>query len=213
MFYLIYQTTNLINGKVYIGKHQTKSLNDGYLGSGKLLKYAIQKYGEVSFQREILFCFESEEEMNDKEKELVTEDFCARKDNYNLCIGGQGGFSYINRVGLKPPTNHNQEVRDRISVGLTEYWQNDTHAEKHVDRAQRGRQTRKERGFVLTFSGKKHSKSSKAKMSAAARNKTAEQNSQFGSMWITNGAENMKIKKLAAIPEGFRKGRAISGTK
>jgi hypothetical protein len=35
--------------------------------------------------------------------------------------------------------------------------------------------------------------------------------SQFGTMWITNGTENRKIKKdLDSIPEGWYKGRIIN---
>ena len=92
MFYTIYKITNTVNGKYYIGKHQTKDLNDGYMGSGKLLKRAISKYGCDNFTKEILHVFQTEQEMNDKEKELVT----LHEMSYNLCPGGKGGFGYIN---------------------------------------------------------------------------------------------------------------------
>jgi hypothetical protein len=96
VFYTIYKTTNKINGKIYIGKHQTKDPNDSYLGSGKLLNCAIEKYGVENFEKEILFAFDNEDEMNAKEAELITEDFIKEDTNYNLCPGGQGGFGYIN---------------------------------------------------------------------------------------------------------------------
>jgi len=63
MHYIIYKTINLINNKIYIGAHQTKDLNDGYLGSGTLLQRAINKYGEENFKREILYELNSEKDM------------------------------------------------------------------------------------------------------------------------------------------------------
>ncbi len=41
---IIYITTNLLNGKKYIGKDEKN--NPSYLGSGKLLKLAINKHGK-----------------------------------------------------------------------------------------------------------------------------------------------------------------------
>ena len=73
--YLVYKTTCLVNGKIYIGQHQTYNPNDNYLGSGRDLKDDIQKFGRENFKREILFDFDTQKEMDDKEKELVTEEF------------------------------------------------------------------------------------------------------------------------------------------
>ena len=68
MKYLIYKTTNLINGKYYIGKHETDDINDDYLGSGIALLAAIKKYGRENFTKEVLYVFDSEQEMIDKIK-------------------------------------------------------------------------------------------------------------------------------------------------
>lgn len=87
--YLVYKTTCLINGKIYIGQHQTYDPNDNYLGSGIELNEDIKKFGRENFKREILFDFDNLNDMDNKEKELVTEEFVARPDTYNMRVGGQ----------------------------------------------------------------------------------------------------------------------------
>ena len=95
--YTVYQITNIQNGMIYIGVHKCKCNPCKYMGSGKILKYAIRKYGMKNFNKEILFEFNSETEMSDKEKELVTETFCNRDDTYNIAPGGfGGGYRYAN---------------------------------------------------------------------------------------------------------------------
>lgn len=88
-FHYIYKTTNIVNNKFYIGKHSTNNLEDGYLGSGKLLNYAIKKYGKNFFKKEILeWC--NENNINQREFYYV-EKCCSLKECYNIAPGGQGG--------------------------------------------------------------------------------------------------------------------------
>jgi hypothetical protein len=151
IYYLIYKTTNLVNGKEYIGKHQTKVIDDGYLGSGKNLKRAIKKYGVDNFKKTILFTFSLESDMVNKEIELVTEDYCSRSDTYNICPGGRGGFGYINNM---------PEMVDVRRNNL-----------KTISKEQLSEQGRKNiaqaRKFVTNFSsmlGKKHTEETRQKM-------------------------------------------------
>ena len=83
MKYTVYKITNEVNGKIYIGKHQTENLDDNYMGSGIYLKRAQEKYGIENFTKDYLFIFETKEEMDIKEKELVNEEFVDREDTYN----------------------------------------------------------------------------------------------------------------------------------
>lgn len=108
MKYTIYKTTNTVNNKIYIGKHQTENINDSYLGSGVSLEMAVKKYGKESFVKEILYVFDNEEEMNSKEKELVTEEFIKRKDNYNKSLGGEGGSNFKGK-------KHTDETKQKLS--------------------------------------------------------------------------------------------------
>lgn len=94
MYYLVYKITNKANGKIYIGAHRTDRLDDGYMGSGKAIKSAIEKYGLQSFEREILFEATTAEEMFDHEAKLVTREFVSRDDTYNLQPGGSGYFCF-----------------------------------------------------------------------------------------------------------------------
>lgn len=122
MFYTIYQITNLINEKIYIGYHKTVDINDGYMGSGKIITRAITKYGKENFKKEILFIFDNDAAMKAKEKELVNEEFVINQNTYNLVCGGRGGFDYINRHGLNDRTGmiHSSESRSKMASIPTE---------------------------------------------------------------------------------------------
>lgn len=92
--YTVYKIINNLNNKSYIGVHKTANLDDNYFGSGRAIKNAISKHGKHNFKKEILFVFESAKEAFEKEREL-TENFNL-SCNYNMRIGGVGGFTREN---------------------------------------------------------------------------------------------------------------------
>ena len=217
MDYIIYKITNKINGKVYIGKHQTTDINDGYMGSGKILKYAIEKYGLENFTKEILYSFLTVFEMNTKEKELVTEDFCLRKDTYNLCIGGHGGFSYINRNKLNRYDHDKIIDREKSKLGSKKL------KELYKDPDWKQSQTIKIKNAMKeyysnhsgTFTGKNHLSTTKKKISESRKGKgIGIENSQHGKCWIYSNqlCKSLKIKSTDLIEylnNGWTKGRKL----
>lgn len=213
--YTIYQITNTVNNRVYVGKHETTNVNDGYMGSGKLLKRAQEKHGLYNFQKEILHVFDTENEMNAKEAELVTEEFCQREDTYNICVGGKGGFSYINN-------NPDKFLTEKRLASLKLGHDHAIKQWKHLyDTDASFRQRRKEISELAwtaqrekypegTFKGKRHTEATKRIIGEKNAAMKGEKNSQYGSMWITNGIESQKIKTVEVIPDGWYKGRVIT---
>ena len=90
----VYETTNLINGKKYIGKRTCNCPieEDRYMGSGTLLKRAIKKYGIDNFKKEIIQICESSEMAYIYEKLYTIQvNAWSNEKYYNLKIGGKGG--------------------------------------------------------------------------------------------------------------------------
>lgn len=146
MYFIIYETLNKVNGKKYRGAHICKSLDDNYLGSGKLLKKAIAKYGFENFERKILLECKTIEELFEKEAIYVDKDWVENPKTYNLKIGGEGGWDFINKTGLR----WNEEKRKLHSIEMKK--------KKLVGEWGPKRPTN-------GFKGKKHSQSSKKKIS------------------------------------------------
>lgn len=132
--HIVYMTTNLINGKMYIGVHRCVNMDDGYLGSGKALESAIKKYGKENFVREVLYVYDNADEAYKKEEELVSTDVVESDQFYNLTTGGRKGVpSEEARIrmsenmkgkylGSKNPMygkNHTEETR--LKIGNREY--------------------------------------------------------------------------------------------
>jgi group I intron endonuclease len=100
----IYITTNMVNGKRYVGQRKFDKRGDWktYLGSGEALKNAIGRYGKENFVRNIIcFCY-SKDELNKAEYDIsvflnVVED----RNWYNLCYGGGGTGGHVDTEETK----------------------------------------------------------------------------------------------------------------
>lgn len=89
--YYIYKTTCLITNRYYIGMHRTTNENDGYFGSGNLLKRSIAKYGKENHIKEILEYCNSKEELCKREAEIVNTELLKDELCLNMMTGGMGG--------------------------------------------------------------------------------------------------------------------------
>lgn len=129
----IYLTTNLLNGRWYIGSCWCKNMDRaGYLGSGKLLTQAIKKYGRENFQREILYYYYDDDPFGLKEietKVLTEVDAAGDPQSYNL-----------KNYGFGLPWGENKNAPDEVRRKWSEnsYWRNNP--PPHMDRLQEGRE-------------------------------------------------------------------------
>lgn len=93
----IYKIINKVNNRWYIGKHNGKDPN--YMGSGKLLKQAKEKYGLENFEKIVLETVDSPELLNEREKYWIEKTNAVNDpQSYNLAYGGEGGnlSKYVN---------------------------------------------------------------------------------------------------------------------
>lgn len=93
MYHYFYRITNKLNGKFYLGVRTSKVSpeKDYYMGSGTAIRAAIRKYGKENFSREIIKCFDTQEEAYEYERQHVTLVEVVNPNCYNMQIGGVGG--------------------------------------------------------------------------------------------------------------------------
>ena len=195
-YHFIYKTTNLLSGKYYIGMHSTDNLDDGYMGSGKRLRYSINKYGKDNHKVEILEFVDTRELLKLREEEIVNLNEIAKIDCINLKVGGSGGFSseehmikFIksgSEAGVKilKEKHKNSKFKEKWCESRKIAWENLSEIKKE------------ELIKHLDWEGKNHSEETKKKMSESSKGMgNGSKNSQYGTCWITRDGSNKKIKK------------------
>lgn len=187
--------------------HSTNNLKDGYLGSGKRLRYSIRKYGKENFEIEILSFYNSREELVNAEIELITEELLISDDLcLNLKKGGYGGIS----------SEHQRIFSLTGNLKLKELRNDDVFRENWLNNKNKFKSGVEHHNFGkpnYTFLGKKHTKETKLKIGEKSSiNQKGEKNSQFGTCWITKEDNNKKIDKSLIenyLNDGWVKGRTI----
>ncbi len=203
LYHYIYKTTCQITGKFYVGMHSTDNLEDGYLGSGKILGYSRKKYGDENHKKEIIERCLSREALKLREKEIINEEMLANPLNINLKYGGEGGWDHIDFSPFRN-TIVQSEMQRRGNEKLKLLWADDKFAKKVSDKISsslKGKQS---------FAGHKHTPETKLKMSVKASAKTGNLNSQFGACWVVKNSVARKIKKQQLeeyLANGYSRGR------
>ena len=179
MYYILYRTTNIINGRFYIGIHKTSNLEDSYLGSGTLLLRAIKKYGSHNFKKEILEYHNNEESLCKREEELITYDFIKNNDVYNIMPGGKYGGKDRNGLTFSGH-RHSDSAKDKISKSALGRFHTEETKKKMVDNNFAKRNPEKQREHASLAGGKSIPKSEdhkeKIRQSILERNKRDKDN-------------------------------------
>lgn len=186
MYGYIYKTTNLVNGKFYIGQHKYDKyeVDPTYFGSGLLLKESIKKYGIENFSVELLDKADSREELNNKEIYYISQ-LNARQDGYNLTDGGDGAPNLTEESRLKMKSmlgkHHSEKSNKKRSESLKKVQHSKEWAEK----------------IAKSLKGRKQTEEQKALISSSKK----------GLVWYNNGAVEQMFAPTADIPQDFKRGR------
>lgn len=174
MVHYVYIIRNLVNMKIYIGKHSSSSLENDYYGSGKLINEAISKYGKENFTKEILYVASSIEDALYAESLFVTEEFVESNMTYNMTVGGHGSWYHV---------QSNEEFNSNRLLSLRKYA---ISAEGRKQRSETSKRLYRE-GRLTAFTMRGKHLSNDAKNAIGSKNSIRQSgsgNSQYGKQWI-----------------------------
>lgn len=204
-YHMLYKTTCTVTGNFYIGVHSTENLEDEYFGSGKRLRYSIQKYGKEKHVREILQLFESRDEMYFREREVVNDEMLDNPHCLNLHKGGDGGWTSEEQ---RRNGNRGNEKMKWLAENDSEWREKKSKAasDSLKEAYQRGRKV-----VVPNWKGKSLSENHRQNIGIAnSLSQKGAKNSQAGKIWITKEDKSISIKSeelSVYLQLGWRKGR------
>lgn len=207
---IIYKTTCLVNGKIYIG--QTTCLSKKYyLGSGTLISASIKKYGKENFIRETLKECYNQIELDEWEDLLIWEYKSRDKSiGYNIAKG-----SVLGAIGEMAPTKL-PEVREKLSKSL-KIVMNRPEVRAKISASSKGKKMSEESRAKMSKStkgknhpnyGKKLSAETRLRMSVSQKGKTLSEETRAKLSEAMKG-KTLSEESRAKISEG-NKGKKLS---
>lgn len=198
----IYKITNLINGKIYIGKHSTNTINDGYMGSGSLIKKAIEKYGVENFTKEYLAFCDTEDKLNWLERFYIKKLHSRIFDgNYNLTDGGEGVTGYKHSEEIKRKIKENsaktnlgkhlsETTKNKISESKKgQFHYNSEETRKKISEANKGKHISEEAKKKISDTLKGHIPSNKGKQMTEEQKIKISKTKSIKYKWLTPNGE------------------------
>jgi group I intron endonuclease len=193
MVHYVYKITNLMNDMFYIGKHSTEHVDDGYMGSGTLLRRAIAKHGLDNFKKEILQFFDTADQALEYERQLVTRELVERKDTYNLNVGGSGSWHAANS---NPELRKQKNAKAARSMNSKTWSDPEFRERKREQTSQLSKKLHAEgRLSAPDWTGRKHKEEAKRKIGEVnSKHQSGSGNSNFGNVWIHSLEEKRSIR-------------------
>lgn len=205
----IYLTTCTVNGKIYIGKHEFNG-NANYIGSGRLFKRAVKKYGKEKFKKKILrLCYTLHELRIWEHVYIVKYKSTDRNIGYNIAKGDVNTSEY-NPAKLP-------EVREKIRKAVKKRGNLEGEFNPNFGNCWSEEQRKRlSKSLKRTYSinghpriGTHHKECSKNIMREKKKGLyDGKNNPAYGSrfLWINNGEMNKRLDINKPIPYGWNKG-------
>ena len=211
MIGFIYKTTCLVNGKIYIGKHEGNE-NDNYLGSGEIFSLALRKYGKENFKREILRRCETLHELRIWEHVYIKKYHSQNHEiGYNIADGDVNSSEYnpakLPEVREKMLIKNRQTTRDpeyrrRHSEIMKEYYKTHpaTFTGKHQSEETKEKIRQRRLGSVAYNKGVPASEEQKKKQSEKMKGRyVGEKNPNYGHRWTEEQRKHLSEVKRGLV--------------
>lgn len=205
---IIYKTTNLVNGKIYIGQHTIKNKggnDEWYLGSGTLLWRAIEKFGKENFKRKVI-CKVYEQELANELEEF----FIKKYDSTNL----EKGYNILSGSPCENSPLKNPEIARKVAKSNTGKIRSEEFKRKVSKSVSLLMTEERRKEISKQHKGKVVSKESRERISKANKGsknpmygKRGKKSPMFGRKWINNGTNCKFVYVSKGLPQGYSLGR------